>query len=128
VQGAAAIAADADNAMELDFTGTIEVTGLDPSNNASSGSMANATANGGSDAIIRSVGDITIDIARDANSATWGNRGIGALGGGATASIASTGDVSMTVAGQGGFVLGLQAAGSAGASVTSSGNVSVTAE
>lgn len=79
VKGAGAVVADSANPVELNFTGTINVTGLDPANNASSGIMAFAYRNGGSDARVNSTGNITIDIAQDANSATWGNRAIVAL-------------------------------------------------
>ncbi len=129
VKGAGAVVADSANPVELNFTGTINVTGLDPANNASSGIMAFAYRNGGSDARVNSAGNITIDISQDANSATWGNRAIVALAGLEEAAVTSTGDLSITVAGeQQTLVKGIEVSGEAGASIVNAGNVTVSAE
>ena len=128
VQGAAAIAAVSGNPIDMDFTGTINVSGLDPAGNSGAGVIANANGDGGWDASVRSTGDITVDVTRDANSSQNGNRGILANGGTAgTATIESTGNVSVTVSGMSTFAMGLQAAAGAGASITNTGDVSVIA-
>src|SRR5690606_9853537 len=129
VKGAGAVGADSANPVELNFTGTINVTGLDPANNASSGITVFAYRNGGSDARVHSTGNITIDIAQDSNSATWGNRAIVALAGVEEAAVTSTGDLSVTVAGeQQTLVKGIEVSGEAGASIVNNGNVTVSAE
>src|SRR5690606_32776000 len=129
VQGAGAVVADSTNPVDLNFTGTINVTGLDPANNASSGIMAFAYQSGGSDVRVNSTGNITIDISQDANSAAWGNRAIVALAGSEEAAVTSTGDLSIAVAGElETLVKGIEVSGEAGASIVNAGNVTVSAE
>src|SRR5690606_37459880 len=119
VRGVPAIATlDAQGAVEIDFVGTINASGVNTANGSAGGINLEA-ANGGAAAIVlRSTGDVPVNATRDPSVSTFGNVGIAANGGTGTASITSTGDVGVTVAGEPGLLLGISALGAGGASVT----------
>mgnify|MGYP001170041220 CR=1 FL=1 len=123
-----AVAVITDRPVTVEFTGTIEVGGVNTAQGGASGINVMAADNGGWDATVRAVADITVDATRDAALSPYGNVGVFvSAGANGKASTDFSGSLNLNVSGEPAIVVGLGANGDAGATVSNHGDISVTA-